>query len=245
MFKAEIRSETLKGLVYIISMVVDEVKMSIHPDSIGLKAMDPAHVAMLDVSVSSKAFVSFSADEGEIGLDLEKVKSVLKLAGPNDTIVLDHDPDQGRLTMKIGNITRRMSLVDTSNMSDPHVPKIDFKTEVDLSVDQLQKGIRASDTISDHIAFEVSQEGFTLSCDGDTDYVSLKIPASELNGLTAEEKVRSMYPLNYLSNITKVIPAGTVVKMKLGSDYPVMMEFSLADGEAQVVYLLAPRIENE
>lgn len=245
MFKAEIKSDVLKGIVYIVSTLVDEVKFSIRPDSVGLKAIDPAHVAMIEVNVSSKAFVSYFADESEIGLDLDKVKSVLKLAGPNDNIIMEHDPDQGRLTFKIGNITRSMSLVDTGSMSDPKVPAIDLSAEVQVGIDQLQRGIRAAESISDHISLAADPEGFELSCKGDTDSATLRIPASDLMGLRSEGRAFSLYPLDYFSNIVKVIPAGTAVAIQLDNDYPVKLLFNLAEGEASFVYFLAPRIESD
>ena len=245
MFKAEIKSDTLKGIVYIVSTLVDEVKFTIHPDSLSLKAIDPAHVAMLDITVSKDAFENYSADETEIGLGLDKVKSVLKLAGPGDSIILEHDPDQGRLTFRIGNITRRMSLVDTSSMNDPKVPQIELATDVKVKIDHLKKGISAAESISDHISLEADPEGFELACEGDTDLASLRLPASDLEGLKSEGKVSSLYPLDYFSNIVKVIPAGTVVDIQLDNDYPVKILFALADGKADVVYFLAPRIESD
>ncbi len=245
MFKAEIKSETLKGIVYVISTLVDEVKFSIRPDSVTLKAIDPAHVAMSEITVSSRAFLSFSADESEIGLDLDKVKSVLKLAGPGDMVFLEHDPDQGRLIFRIGNITRRMSLVDTASMSNPKIPEINTSADVTLKVDRLKKGISASESISDHISLEASPDGFRLACEGDTDMADLYIPKSDLDGLKCESKVVSKYPLDYFSNIVKVIPAGTIVTIKLDNDYPMELLFKLAEGTADVLYLLAPRIESE
>ncbi|MDD2626279.1 MAG: DNA polymerase sliding clamp [Candidatus Methanomethylophilus sp.] len=245
MFKAEIKSETLKGLVYIVSTLVDEVKFTISPEQMSLKAIDPAHVAMIEINVGAKAFVSYEATDSEIGLDLDKVKSVLKLAGPSDNIVMEHDEAQGRLIFRIGNITRRMSLVDTSSMNDPKVPQINLSASVQVGIDQLQKGIRAAESISDHIALEADPEGFELSCEGDTDMANLRVPVAELKGLKADTKVSSLYPLDYFSNIVKAIPAGTVVDVQLDNDYPVKLLFKLADGEADVCYFLAPRIESE
>ncbi|MDD4669349.1 MAG: DNA polymerase sliding clamp, partial [Candidatus Methanomethylophilus sp.] len=214
MFKAEIKSETLKGLVYIVSTLVDEVKFTISPEQMSLKAIDPAHVAMIEINVGAKAFVSYEATDSEIGLDLDKVKSVLKLAGPSDNIVMEHDEAQGRLIFRIGNITRRMSLVDTSSMNDPKVPQINLSASVQVGIDQLQKGIRAAESISDHIALEADPEGFELSCEGDTDMANLRVPVAELKGLKADTKVSSLYPLDYFSNIVKAIPAGTVVDVQ-------------------------------
>lgn len=245
MFKAELKTETLKSLVYVVSTLVDEVKMSIHPDAITMKAIDPAHVAMIEIVVDKDAFISYEADDTEIGLDLDKIKSVLKLAGPSDKIVLEHDADQGRLTVTIGNIIRRMSLVDTAGMADPKVPQMDLPVDVKIPIEQLQKGIRASESISDHLKLSADPEGFELSCEGDMDFASLKVPASELVSITADAPVSSLYPLDYFSNIVKVIPAGTVVDIQLDNDFPVKLLFDLAEGHSRVVYFLAPRIENE
>ena len=124
MFKAEIKSETLKGLVNIISTLIDEVKFTITPEGMTLKAVDPAHVAMIELKIGAKAFESYSANATEIGLDLDKVKTVLKLAGPGDIVAMEQEEAKSRFVFKIGNITRSMSLVETSSMNDPKVPQL-------------------------------------------------------------------------------------------------------------------------
>ena len=114
MFSAELKSDTLKGLVNIISTLIDEVKFTITPAGMTLKAVDAAHVAMIEMEVTDKAFESYTAEDSEIGLDLDKVKGVLKLASSGDIIRMEQDESHGRLIFKVGNITRRMNLVDTS-----------------------------------------------------------------------------------------------------------------------------------
>ncbi len=245
MFKAEIKSETLKGLVNIISTLIDEVKFTIDQDGMSLKAVDPAHVAMIELNVGAKAFESYSASETEIGLDLDKVKSVLKLAGSGDIITMEQDETQGRLVFKIGNITRRMNLVDTSSMSDAKVPQLTLSAKIGISIDQLQKGIRAAESISDHISLKADPEGFELSCEGDTDYASLRVDKGDLVSLDASTPVCSLFPLDYFSNLVKAVPSGTEVVIELDNDYPVRMLFGLANGEANVCYFLAPRIESD
>ncbi len=245
MFVAELKSDTLKGLVNIISTLIDEVKFTITAEGMTLKAVDPAHVAMIEMNVGKGAFESYSASDCEMGLDLDKVKGVLKLAGSGDVIRMEQDENAGRLVFKVGNITRRMNLVDTSSLSDPKVPHLDLSSNISVAVDELQKGIRAAESISDHITLTATPEYFDLSCEGDTDLSSLRIDKDSLVELTVSGEVTSMFPLDYLSTIIKAIPAGTVVKIGLDNDYPVKLNFALADGNATVDYLLAPRIENE
>lgn len=245
MFKAEIKSDVLKGLVNIISTLVDEVKFSVDPEGLSLKAVDSAHVAMMELRVGSGAFESYSADETEIGLDLDKVKSVLKLASSGDIITMEQDNDHGRLIFKVGNITRRMHLVDTSGMSDPKVPQLSLSAKIRIKVDELQQGIRASESISDHITLTAGPEGFELSCEGDTDSASLFVQKDKLESLETDGVYRSMFPLDYFANLVKAIPAGTDVDIELDKDYPINMKFDMADGNGHVDYLLAPRIESD
>jgi proliferating cell nuclear antigen len=244
MFSAELRSDTLKGLVNIISTLIDEVKFTITPEGMTLKAVDAAHVAMIEMVVTKAAFESFSAEDTEIGLDLEKVKGVLKLAGAGETIKMEQDDSTGKLVFKVGNITRRMSLIDTTGMNDPKVPQLSLTAKIAVPVEELQKGIRAVESISDHITLKAGPDFFELSCEGDTDSVSLKLDPSSAK-IDTESEVCSMFPPDYLANIIKAIPSGTTVNIELDNDYPVKFVFALSDGAAGVNYLLAPRIESE
>lgn len=245
MFKADIKSETLKGVVNIISTLIDEVKFTIDSEGISLKAVDPAHVAMIELKLEAGAFESYSATDTEIGIDLDKVKDVLKLAGGGDVISMEQDEDHGRLIFRIGNITRRMNLVDTSSMNDPKVPQLDLKSSVIVVAAELQKGIRAAESVSDHIALTADKDYFEISCEGDTDSANLRLDESSLDALNVQDRVRSLFPLDYFSNLIKAVPSDAKVEIRLDNDYPVMIKFQLADGNGSVDYLLAPRIESD
>lgn len=245
MFHAKVRSETLKGIVDIVSTLVDEAKFNINPEGFSLKAVDPAHVAMVDLGVEKGAFEEYVADDAELGIDLDKIKEVLRLARAGDIIEMEQDEDRNRLVINVGNVSRRMNLVDTTGMSDPKVPNLNLPTKLSVSAEELQKGIRAAESVSDHIALNASSEGFELFSEGDTDTVSLKLDKDLLVSLESEEKVRSLFPLDYFSNMIKAISPGTAVEISLGNDYPVKIEFDIADGKGRVSYLLAPRIESD
>lgn len=245
MFKAVIRSDILKGLVNVISTLIDEVKFSINKEGMSLKAVDPAHVAMIDLKVNADAFESFEAEDTEIGLDLDKVKEVLKLSSPGDLISMEQDETHGRLIFKIGNITRRMNLVDTASMSDVKVPQLDLPSSIEVLASELQKGIKAAENISDHLTLTADSDSFELSCEGDTDSVNLRLDKSQLKGLSVDQRVSSMYPLDYFSNLVKAVSGDAVITINLADDFPLKLKFGLADGKGEVNYLLAPRIESD
>ncbi len=244
MFQAKARAEILKEVVSVVSTLVDEAKFSVNSEGLSLKAVDPAHVAMVDLSLLKSAFEEFKAEESEIGIDIDKLGQFLKLAKSGDIVDLRHDEEKHRLNIVVGDITRRMSLIDTTGMSDPKVPTLDLPATVMVKADDILQGIRASETVSDHIALIASPESFEMTCEGDMDQVHWKKAKKDLKTLEAPGKVRSLFPLEYFSNMLKAVSSGSEVTMHLGNDYPVKMEFKIADGKGEVRYLLAPRIES-
>ena len=245
MFQAKLRSDILKGIVDVVSTLIDEAKFKIGDNGIQLKAVDPAHVAMIDLTLSKDAFEQYSAAETDLGLDLEKLKEVIRLSRSGDLIEMRQDEERGRLVLMVGNVTRRMNLVSTEGMSDPKVPNLTLPARITVTVDELQRGIKAAESISDHVALNANTEGFEMVSDGDTDSVSLKLPKALLVDLQCSESIRSLFPMDYFSTIIKAIPSGTNVSINLGNDLPVRLDFDIAAGKGSVRYLLAPRIEND
>lgn len=245
MFQAKLRSDILKGIVDVVSTLIDEAKFKIGDNGIQLKAVDPAHVAMIDLTLSKDAFEQYSAAETDLGLDLEKLKEVIRLSKSGDIIEMRQDEERGRLVIMVGNVTRRMNLVSTEGMSDPKVPNLTLPARITVAVDELQRGIKAAESISDHVTLNANTEGFEMVSDGDTDSVSLKLPKALLVDLQCSESIRSLFPMDYFSTIIKAIPSGTNVSVNLGNDLPVRLDFDIAGGKGNVRYLLAPRIEND
>ncbi len=245
MFKAKVKAETLKTVLDAVHTLVDEAKITIAPEGISLKAVDPAHVAMVDLSLGKGAFVEYGAEDMELGVDLDKLKDILKLAGSGDEIQIEYKEDSHRLVFKIGHLTRRMALVDTQAMSDPKVPNLNLPNHITVMASELMHGIKASESVSDHIALQAKDNTFELLADGDTDQVHLKLEGDAIIKIEAPEEARSLFSLDYFSNMVKAVKAGDAVTLHLGTDYPVKMEFDIADGGGHITYLLAPRIESE
>ena len=74
MFKSSAKAEVLKQIVDVISTLVDEAKFNVDADGISLKAVDPAHVAMVEMSLGKQAFEEFAGEDTELGIDLEKTE---------------------------------------------------------------------------------------------------------------------------------------------------------------------------
>jgi len=245
MFNAKVKSDILKGIIDVTSPLVNEAKFNISAKGLSLRAVDPAHVAMVDLEISSKAFDEYKADTMELGIDLDKFSSIMRLANAGDTVSLEYDEKSNRLVVKIGNLVRRMGLIDTAGMPDSKVPNLELPAKTIVSASELSKGVRASEAVSDHLALTMDKHSFELFAEGDTDTVNLKLPKDLLIELNSPGTYKSLFSIDYFSNMIKPVKANDPVTIFLGNDNPIRVDFDIAEKKGHVTYLLAPRIESE
>ncbi|MBS3816408.1 MAG: DNA polymerase sliding clamp [Candidatus Thermoplasmatota archaeon] len=244
MLNAEIKSNVLKDLIEIVGTIVDEVKINLDEDGLSLKAVDPAHVAMVDLRLDKEAFETYEAEETELGLNITKIEQFLKLSESGSIIEMEHDEDENRLRMKVNSITQKMPLLDTAGMTDPNVPSLDLPLNLKIKGKHLLNGVKASENISDHVSITANSDGFEIFSEEDEDMVRLSLSEDELEELSANEEVRSLFALDYFSSMVKCVSKDTILDIELGADYPIKIQFDFADGDGNVRYLLAPRIES-
>jgi proliferating cell nuclear antigen len=245
MFNAKVKSEVLKGVIDVVSPLVNEVKLNITPKGISLRAVDPAHVAMVDLEIKSDAFDEYKATNMEIGIDMDKFASIMRLSTSNDIVNIEYDEETNRLIIKIGNLVRKMGLIDTTGMPDPKMPNLNLPAKVVLKASELTQGVRASETVSDHLSLTVNKDDFELFAEGDTDTVNLKLNKDLLLELVTNSKCKSLFSIDYFSNMIKPVRGDDPITIMIGNDNPIRVEFNIAENKGHVTYLLAPRIESE
>ena len=245
MFNAKVKSEVLKGIIDVTSPLVNEVKFNINSKGIFLRAVDPAHVAMIDLNIDKKAFEEFKADDMELGIDMDKLASIMRLSISGDLVSLDYDEEANRLIIKIGNLVRKMSLIDTAGMPDPKMPNLNLPAKAIIKASEINRGVKASEAVSDHLAVIVNKDNFEMFAEGDTDTVNLKLPKDLLVELKSDNNYKSLFSIDYFSNMIKPVKGDDDVTIHLGNDNPIKLEFNIANNKGHVKYLLAPRIESE
>ena len=245
MFNAKVKSDVLKGIIDVTSPLVNEVKFNITQKGISLRAVDPAHVAMVDLQINDKAFEEYKANDMELGIDMDKLSSIMRLASSGDTVILEYDEESNKLVIKIGNLVRKMGLIDTAGMPDPKMPNLNLPAKVVLKASELTQGVRASEAVSDHLALTVNKDNFELFAEGDTDTVNLKLPKDLLIELNTNSKCKSLFSIDYFANMIKPVRSEDPITIMIGNDNPIKVEFDIAENKGHVTYLLAPRIESE
>ncbi|KPV45223.1 DNA polymerase sliding clamp [Acidiplasma sp.] len=247
MTRMSISIKNLKDIVDMLGTVVTEAKFKIGISGVSVNAVDPAHVAMVSLEVPKTVFSEYDvpADE-EISVDLEKIRSVIKLASSADTVIITKDKD--KLKFEIGTIIKSISLIDNDQITNPRVPQIASEDYVVLTKADFEKGLRAAEDVSDAIRLTLDKNNFYAKSTSDADESEMILPKDMVKELVCNEPIKSSYPLEYLLKLVKSISSNEDIKISFKSDYPLTIEFNLGSGNENARikgrFLLAPRMES-
>jgi proliferating cell nuclear antigen len=247
MFKAIVGASTLQDALDSVSVLVDECKIRLNEDALSIRAVDPANVGMVDLTLEAAAFESYDADGGVIGVNLARLEDIAGMAGSGDLIHLKLDEETRKLHIEIDGLSYTLALIDPESIrQEPDIPELDLPAEIVVEGAQLDRGVTAADMVSDHIRLRVAEadEAFLIEAEGDTDDVDLELTREDLIALTAGP-ADSLFSLDYLKDMNKAIPGDAEVTVELGEEFPVKLHYGFGEGLGQVTFMLAPRIQSD
>ncbi len=245
MLKATIDADIFREVIDAISALVPECRLHTTDNGISTRAVDTANVAMISLELKKEAFDSYKATKSQVGVDISKMKNIFNMMGKGDLISLELPENAQKMQVSVHGYHYSITLLDTNTIrKDPNPPTINLPGKVAISGDDLNNAIKAAAVISDKIAIGINpkDETFYMIAEGDTDNIRREFGKDELKSLSLNE-ARSLFSLDYLKDMGKVMSKAAEVEIFLGIDHPVRFSFDIANGNGHVEYLLAPRIE--
>jgi proliferating cell nuclear antigen len=236
----------LKSSIDAISNMIDEAGVNVSEAGLRLRAMDPAHVALVDFELGKEAFDKFEVSETLVlGLDLDRLNTILRRAGGGDRISLALDEEANSLRIKFENTSTRtfnLPLIEVSE-EELKVPNLNFPCVVELSPSIISEAIKDAEIISDHVTLRVDKEYLYVTAKGDLGNVEVKVAKEEAVQFEAQQEAKSMFSIEYLKDMVKASDVASSVRLSLGDNIPVKMDFLAPN--VRLSFLLAPRIESD
>ncbi|MBU0980755.1 MAG: proliferating cell nuclear antigen (pcna) [Nanoarchaeota archaeon] len=236
----------LKDSIAIISELVTEARIKVSKDGLELVAMDPANVAMTVFKLFSSAFVEYDVKkDADLALNLGSLKQILRRAKPNDVLTLELTDSKLKITLK-GAASKRtfsLSLIDMED-KDQRIPELNFPIKVETSSAVLNDAIEDVDIIAESVSLAVEPGKFIVEAEGDLSNANIEIKADDTTKVTAKDKVKAKYSIEYLK---KMILGGKLadnVTIQFNKDYPLKLVYKEVD-KVMLSFILAPRVEND
>jgi proliferating cell nuclear antigen len=186
------------------------------------------------------------------GINMIYLFKLLKTVGNNDVLTLfikNSAPNE--LGIRIDNKEKNtltesyLKMLDISE-EKLEIPDIQYDSVISMPSVDLQKYCRDLSIISNQVVITSSDSKFLLESNGD--FASQKIIIGEAqNGLIFSKKnqnVSESFDLKYLNSFTKSTNLCSTVEIFLKKDYPLVIEYNVANlGKLQ--FCLAPKVKED
>jgi hypothetical protein len=246
LFTAELDTSALKRLLGVLEPVAVEVRADVRPDGIHFAHVDPSHVAMLTVEARRSLFHEYVVERpGALGVDIGKLKEVLKIPRGPARIRLEVDPaEPNRLRATVlkeglAPVVRRMSIIDPSAFTEPQIPPLKPTIRAEgADAEAFAVAVRDARAVSDHATLHRSREGFVLEAwNGE----GVQVSGAELTAGAVTGGGTASFPLDFLGKMATAVKTADTLTLAWGKEAAIAISFDTTAGLAGT-YLLAPRV---
>jgi len=236
-----------KAVLNAIGDIVEDAMFIVNDDGITFRGIDPAHVALLDVTFPKSTFETLESQTSFFGLRVDDFKNVINSAGNGDFIELHIEKDDSMKIMIDGILRMEytLKLLEKTGITTP-IPKVDVKSKVTISPNVLAKILDNIEKMSEHVTINAGIDKIQFLGKGDVGNAKIDLEKTnpDLKVLNVSEESTSMYSLEYMAKIIRHIGRTCKsVDFEYGEMTPMHMLFELPS-MARVDYYLAPRVEN-
>lgn len=239
-----------KIVVNTISTLVEEASFEATSEGLTFRAMDPSHVALVDLDWPNSAFEKYDCDKQQkLTVRVDDIAKLIRRADIKDSIEISMSEEE-TLILKLSNGYERqfqIHLVESTYGATP-VPKLSFNTKVEITEQTFIKMLSDISAVSDHIIISSDNEKLVFSGKGDygNGSATLMKDNPELLQLKVKEESKATYSIDYLLNITKAVgKSADILTFEYSNKMPLRLTFKLGEKGGRMQFYLAPRIEEK
>jgi len=243
-------SNEWKVVANTISTLVEEATFEATAEGLTFRAMDPSHVALVDLVWPNSAFDKYDCDKQlKLTVRVEDLVKLIRRADVKDNIEISMGEDETLLLKLANGYERRFQihLIDSTYGATP-VPKLTFNAKIEITEQIFEKMLNDISAVSDHIMITTNNEKLVFSgkSDSGSGSATLEKGNQELLQLKVKEDSKATYSIDYLLNITKAASKSTdILTFEYSNKMPLRLTFKLGEKGGQMQFYLAPRIEEK
>jgi proliferating cell nuclear antigen len=232
-----------------IQTLVDEATFEATTEGLSFRAMDPSHVALVDLFWPNTAFEKYDCSgETKFSIRVDEFVKLIRRAENRDHVEIEIKDDESLLAIRFENGFKRefkLNLIESTLSSTP-LPRLSFNVRMNLREDIFERILKDLSIVSDNLIVESTKDKVIFTGKGDTGTGSATLLAGseDLPELDVKEDSKATYTISYLESIVKAAKSGTnTIIFEYSSRMPLRLEFKLGDQGGRIHFYLAPRVD--
>lgn len=237
--------------------LVEEATFDATSEGIAFRAMDPSHVALVDLTMPNSSFQSYECSKPfKFSIRVEDLVKTMNRSDSKDTVTIsDRDPDSKEESSDEGiwvifqNGYRRkfnIHLIESTAASAP-LPKLELETKATVTKTILEKILGDVSVVADQVTIEASKEKIKFSGKSDVGKADVALAKNDADVLKLESTAdsRATFSIEYVNSILKALGGvADTVDVQYSSKKPLKMTFLLNSQGAILQFFLAPRVSD-
>jgi len=244
-----------KAIVSTLQNLTEEASFDVDSSGVRFRAMDPSHIALIDLVWEAGGFEKFEfrGKEGEkdrFAVRIEDFAKIIKRADRNDSVTISRNgsasSSSDALQIKLGEHRNfEFHLLERDSASTP-LPKLDLVSKFSISSAAFERVLDDISTLTNHVRIKAGPGGtLTFSGKGDAGSAKIVFAQGELAKFDSPQESESVYSLEYIQKVLKPASSSSdVVEFSFGSKMPLTASVNVGDtskSKLKLTFILAPR----
>lgn len=259
MFHAKLNDGSiLKRLIDSLKDLVQEVNLDVQTSGLTIQAMDSSHIALVSLKLLADGFEEYRCDKTmALGIAIQNIAKILKICEAGDSVTLDCDEkEHEKLKITFENTkNKRSSEFDLALIALDNdqlgIPEKQYTSQVELSSQVLTKICKDLSSLSESVTIHATKSFVKFNVAGDSVSGGFKLEDCDSSDLSErcviknETDINLTFALKYLNIFTKAGSLSPTVILHLSTQFPLKLEFNIADLGSLKFYLAPKMAEDE
>lgn len=246
-----------KTIIGMLDSLIGDALIVVDSDYFKILAMDASRIAIFQMIMKKKSFVSFKTNEkSSFGVSFNDLNKIFTRIEADNSIELSFNEEDNifRITAKKKEVGRkrtfRINTVDVEyteeSISLEKVFGHEYKSSMLFNNDNfylIEDAVKDGMIYSEKLEIITDKESIQFISRGQVGEMNYELDAEELTDYDMD-KCRASFSLKYLNNIMKLKNIGNLIEFHIDFDYPLKIDFELGGGD-DIRILVGPLVEQD
>ncbi len=242
-------SSEWKAVASAIKTLVEEATFEASSEALIFRAMDPSHIALVDLHWPNTAFEKYECDKPfKFSIRVEDFVKLMGRTDAKDSVEMA-STDEDALVLRLMNGYKRefkIHLIESTSGTAP-LPKLEFDARISMSKSVFEKVLGDISVVADQVSISALKESVSFAGKSDVGGATIQLDknGADILELEVKQEAKASYNIDYLTSINKALGGVTeTVVLDFSSKKPLRLEWKLNEQGTIVRYFLAPRIQD-
>ena len=239
-----------KAVSSAIKTLVQEATFEASGEALTFRAMDPSHVALVDLYWPKNAFERYDCDKPfKFSVRVEDFVKLIGRSEAKDSVEMS-STEESALLLRLMNGYKReftLHLIESASAASP-LPKLDYDVRLSMDKGAFERVLGDVSVVADQVTISSLKESVSFSGKSDVGEATVQLnkDSAEVLGLEVKQGAQASYNIAYLLNFSKAVASAShSVVCEYGAKRPLKLEFKLNEQGSTLHLFLAPRISGD